>query len=298
VSAPRHMEKIVKRIAPLLALVVLLTGCKIRMDSNLVINADESGTYAIEMSVDSELRQLAEDQGEPLDLTQGLEDAPEGWTVEEFTNGDFSGVRIGHDFASIAEFEQDLAALVNLGGGSSAGMLTGIGLTHEGDEFTFESDLTGVTDALGGLAGADLGSELEGVDMGAMFEQLFEVRIIITMPGEIGENNADEVNGNTLTWNVSLADEGKMLSAVSSVGGGSASALLIAGVVLLALLLLGLGTFYLQGRRRRKEKEAVDAMGGSETAEASEAADAAEAGEPVSDVSEEPPAVEEEPPTP
>jgi hypothetical protein len=296
------MERIVKRIAPLLALVVLLTGCKVRMDSNLAINEDESGTYAIEMSIDSEMRQYLEEQGgEPLDLTQEFTDAPEGWSVEEFTNGDFSGVRMSHDFDSIAQLEQELSALGDAGGGSSAGILTGIGLTHEGDEFAFESDLTGVSDALGGLAGADLGSEMEGVDMGAMFEQLFEVRIVITLPGEIGENNADEVSGNTLTWNISLADDGKVLRAASSVGGGSASVVLIAGIVLIGLILLGLGTVYLQGRRRRKEQEAVDAMGDSAAPDAAAAPEAAESAPETAaapEVSEEPPATEEEPPTP
>jgi len=275
----------VKRIAALMALVVLLTGCKIRMDSNLVLNEDESGTYAIEMSADSELRQLAEEQGgEPIDFTQGMEDVPEGWTVEEFTDGDFSGVRISHPFSSIAQFEQDLGDLVSLGGGATTGILTGLGLSHDGDQFAFDSDLTGVSDTLGQLAGGDLGSEMEGVDMGAMFDQLFEVRIVITLPGEVGDNNADEVNGNTLVWNVSLSDEGKQLHAESSVGGGSGTVVLIAALVLAGLILLGLGTVYLQGRRRRKEKAAVESMGASDEAApvdeaASEVADASEVAE-------------------
>lgn len=270
-----------KRIAPLMALVVLLTGCKIRMDSNLVLNEDESGTYAIEMSVDSELRQLAEEQGgEPIDFTQGLEDVPEGWTVEEFTDGDFSGVRMGHPFSSIAEFEQELSDLVETGGSATTGMLTGIGISHEGDEFSFESDLTGVGDTLGNLAGGDLGTEMEGVDMGAMFDQLFEVRIVITLPGEIGENNADEVNGNTLTWNVTLNDEGKVLSAVSSVGGGGGGVVVVALAVLAGLILLALGAVYLQGRRRKKEQDAVESMGAPGEEAPAEDAAAPVAGEP------------------
>jgi len=250
----------VKRIVSLLALLVLLTGCTIRMDSKLVLNEDESGTFAIEMSADEELRQLAESEGgEPIDFTEGLEDVPAGWTVEEFTDGEFQGIRVERAFASIQELEDELSGLVASGNTSATGLMTDIGLTHEGDEFRFNADLAGIAEGLGEVAGGDLGEGMEGFDAATLFDSLFEIRLIVTLPGSIGENNADKVDGNTLTWLVTLDDEGKVIEAVSTVGGGG-NAIVIALAVLAGLVLIGLGAAYLQSRKRKKAEEVVESM--------------------------------------
>ena len=74
---------------------------------------------------------------------------------------------------------------------------------------------------------------LSGMDMSSLLGDLFEIRFNLTLPGSIGANNATSVNGNTLTWEVDLTDEGGSFEAVSTVGGGS-SAMLLGGAAVAA----------------------------------------------------------------
>jgi LPXTG-motif cell wall-anchored protein len=94
------------------------------------------------------------------------------------------------------------------------------------------------------------------MDPATFLEDLFEIRFKLTLPGEIGDNNADVVEGNTLIWNVGLSDEGGTYEAVSSTG-GSNSALLYAGIGVAALVVVGVGV---TAMRRRKETAAVEAV--------------------------------------
>ena len=136
-----------KRYFPLLAVLVLvLSACTIRLDVGLTVDEDESGTFALFLGFDEEFQQLLEQGGgEGLDMTEGLQDVPEGWTVEDVVEDGFEGVRITTDFNDLEELEQKLG---ELGEGQDAGLgtefLGDFGLTREGDEFRFEVDVSGV----------------------------------------------------------------------------------------------------------------------------------------------------------
>jgi hypothetical protein len=251
----------VKRYVLILMLLALvLSACTIRFDVGVVVNEDETGTFSLFMGLDEELQQLANEGGaEGLDLTEGLEDVPEGWTVEEVSEDGFDGVRASTDFDSFEDLEKRLGELnESTDTGIGTDFLSDFGLTHEGDEFRFEVDVSGLdqelTDAMGeGGGGDDLFS---GMDPATFLEDLFEIRFKLTLPGEIGDNNADVVEGNTLIWNVGLSDEGGTYEAVSSTG-GSNSALLYAGIGVAALVVAGVGV---TAMRRRKEAAAVEAV--------------------------------------
>lgn len=242
-----------KRMIPLLALGLLLSACTIRLDAAVTINEDNSGQFSVFVGLDKEFRQLAEQNGgSDLSFTDSLKDVPPGWEVADVTDGDFQGVRISTDFKSLADLESKVQQLRDSGdAAASPSFLTDFGLTREGDEFRFSVDLQGIgqglTEGLGGGGGEDL---LQGMDPTELFSNLFQIRFLLTLPGKIGENNADEVNGNTLIWNIDLTDEGKTLNAVSSTGGSSRSVLyLIGGIALLVVL----GAAVIATRRRREE---------------------------------------------
>lgn len=250
----------VKRYFPLFILLALvLSACTIRLDVGLVVNEDESGSFALFMGFDEEFQELMEQGGgEEISLTEDLSDVPEGWNVEEVTEDGFEGVRISTDFSDFEDLE---AKLGEMGDGTDIGVggdfLSDFGLTHEGDEFRFQADSSGVSDGLGDALG-ESGSDdmLSGMDPSMILGDLFEIRFNLTLPGSIGENNADSVNGNTLTWNLDLTDEGGTFEAVSTVGGGS-SAMLIGGAAVAALVVVGVGATAI---RRRKASEAVEAV--------------------------------------
>ncbi len=204
-----------KRFIPLIMLLgLVLSACTIRFDIGIDVNEDESGTFALFMGFDEEFQQLADEGGgEGFSLTEGLEDVPEGWTVENVVEDEFEGVRISTNFESFDDLDAKLAELGDTADtGVGTDFLSDFSLTHEGDEFRFDVDVSGLdeglTDAVGDSGGEDLFS---GIDPASFFEDLFEIRFKLTLPGTIGDNNADEVDGNTLIWNVDLADEGGTL---------------------------------------------------------------------------------------
>lgn len=249
-----------KRYIPFfLFLTLVLSACTIRLDVGLVVNEDESGSFALFMGFDEEFQELMEQGGgEDLNLTEDLSDVPEGWTVEEVTEDGFEGVRISTDYANFEELETKLGEMSE---GTDAGIgtdfLSDFGLTHEGDEFRFEADVSGVDEGLSGALGESGGEDmLSGLDASSILGDLFEIRFNLTLPGTIGANNADSVNGNTLTWNLDLTEEAGTFEAVSTVG-GSSSALFIGGAAIAAVVVAGVGVTAV---RRRKADAAVAAV--------------------------------------
>ncbi len=250
----------VKRYVPFFFLLTLvLSACTIRLDVDLVVNEDESGSFALFMGFDEEFQELMEQGGgEEMNITEALGSAPEGWTVEEVTEDGFEGMRISTDYSSFEDLE---AKLGGLGEGTDVGVggdfLSDFGLTREGDEFRFEADSSGVSDGIGdALSQSDGGDMMSGMDMSSLLGDLFEIRFNLTLPGSIGANNATSVNGNTLTWEVDLTDEGGTFEAVSTVGGGS-SAMLLGGAAVAAAVVAGIGV---AAMRRRKTNAAAAAV--------------------------------------
>ena len=247
-----------KRLIPMLLLALLLSSCTVRFDSRVEVNPDESGTYALEISLDEEFREIATESGgtSEFDLTEGLEDIPSGWEVTEFTEGEFEGFRVAVDFSDFADLDRRLAELTATADADSPApvFLETSGLTRNGDQFVFSSPITGLQDELAGL-GEDSGDlSFEGFDPTTLFGELFQIRFIVTLPGEIGSNNADSVDGNTLIWDVALNDEGRNLEAVSDIGsGGSLPTGLILGLLVLAAGVVGFVVFRASRRRRRPE---------------------------------------------
>lgn len=249
-----------KRYIPILMILGLaLSACTIRFDVGMVINEDESGTFALFIGFDEDFRQLMEQGGgEGFDLTEGLGEVPEGWVAEEVVEDGFEGMKASTTFDSLDELDVRLSELgETTDTGVGTDFLGDFSLTHEGDEFRFQVDVSGLDEELTGAMGDTAGDDLlSGIDPTTLFEDLFEIRFKLTLPGTIGANNADEVDGNTLLWNVDIADDGGTYEAVSTVG-GSSSALLVGVGVAAAALIVGGGVVAVRRRRRDAAVAAV-----------------------------------------
>ena len=223
-----------RRLIPLLLLAMVLSACKIRVDTALVINEDESGSITLEVSLDEELRQLADqgDGGALSDLSVS-EDVPEGWVFEDFVNGEFEGVRASAEFDDLAGLNERLGQLADQADGSdniAPDFISQLSISRAGEVFDFSADLTGLEEGLGAAVegGEDGGL---GIDPSAFLTDLFEIRLIVTMPGSIVSSNADATADSTLTWNIAITDDGRLLEAQSSLGGGGGGAI---GLIVLA----------------------------------------------------------------
>lgn len=249
-----------KRAIPLLVLAVALSSCTIRFDSNTTVNEDGSGTLALEISFDEEFRQFMADSGDAsFDLTGDLEDVPAGWSATEFSRDGFEGIRIGVDFGDLAELDQRLAELNEAAGEEQATpiFIEQSGLSRNGSGFDFELTIAGLeeglTDASGSAGGDDLG--FEGLDPAALFGDVFEIRYVLTLPGEITSHNADAIEGSTLTWNIGLSDDGRLLAAASGGGGGGSLTIILGVLALLALAILAF--VVIQVRKRRPQQQSA-----------------------------------------
>ncbi len=233
-----------RRYLPLLLVLALVsTACKVRFDTALTINADESGRFAIEMGFDEEFRALSEESGggEFGDLTSGMEDVPANWGVEEFTDGEFEGIRIFVDFDNLAQLNASLDELAAASDdpAASGDMFGDLQVSRDGDAFSFRTDPLTLGDDLGAESG------FEGLDMSAMLDQFFQIRLKVTLPGTPGDHNADLVEGNTFIWNIGVADEGSSFFANSSGGGSGLNPAFIA----VAVLLLAIAAWLVLARR-------------------------------------------------
>ena len=219
---------------------VLLTACELRIFADLVIEADESGTFTVELSMDDALASLAgAELGDGLALGEEL--VPDGWSTTAVSEDGYEGIRSTASFESLAGLQEVLSGLMSTGGQSNGlGLLDFLasGLpTREGDTYRFSLAIpAGVEELLGeGLAESPV-----PVDV-AMLDQVFDIRISVMLPGEIVSHNADLHTGNLLVWNLSLADPGRTLEAESrlqSSGGAIVWVAVAAALVIVVVLVV------------------------------------------------------------
>lgn len=207
------------------------------------INEDRSGTLAFEVSADQELRDLLSNFGSGAaggggNLLDGLdallENVPEGWAAEAFTDGAFEGVRTSTSFGSIAE----LNALVdqlntraqelgNLGSVISfVASDTGEVIVLEGDVGDMFGEIANQASALG--AGVDVSQLSSALDM----------RLIANLPGVLTDESDGEIDveSGRVVWEYSPRDTDFRIAATTASDSGILVGLVVLGVVALSAL--------------------------------------------------------------
>ena len=229
------------------ALVLILpfvAGCKIEMALDTSIDAGGSGTIGVRLAADKEIQDLIASQGGAQgDLFGEFEGSvPEGWASDSGTDADgTSWVTASRAFSDPSE----ITAFLEEGQDGPAASIgaQAFSLTQDKGLLSVRTVFSGTWDMQSALAAT--GDQVpEGMDPSAL-SSIFEVQNRLTLPGSIKENNADEIDGNTLIWRPSVSGVTEM-SAVSvayrwPVVGG------IAGVVVLLAATIAAAAFF--GRR-------------------------------------------------
>lgn len=216
------------RLAALGVVATLAAGC-IRSDLTVKVNDDGSGTYtaivALNPKAFAELsKQFGGDTGDLGDdpcrqirddakANQG--DLPAGAKVENYSDGDYCGVKITAPFAA---GDNPSAAIEEVLGGAGADT-AGIGLDtfsikKSGTGWTFEAKPQNSGDTTGGLGGAN-SAVAESFLKGA-----YSI-VRINLPGRVIEkdSNPDAIDGSgTLIWNLNLTGETRTLKARTEAG--------------------------------------------------------------------------------
>jgi hypothetical protein len=89
----------------------------------------------------------------------------------------------------------------------------------------------------------------------------FGCEFSVEAPGEVGDNNATEVSGRTLTWDLGASGTPMRFTAESKVGGFDPTILILAGILtccccMVILLIGGAGLFFYLRRRKQASAEA------------------------------------------
>lgn len=244
----------------LLSVVALLASGCIRLNVDIEVNEDGSGTASIIQAFN--VKALSDFAGE--DAIAVLEDPetliptdlPDGVEAEVYDQDGFTGLRFTTEFGDLAEMEENLAALQ----AATAESLQNTGATAEAQEegLTIERTEEGWLFESPGLSSGTTDTE----DIPDALLEGFELRYSVTLHGETVDHNADEVDGATYTWDLAIDDDRETLFAETKVSKGIGAPPFIVGGAVLGLVLLAALGFALASRSKKKRATPVSTADG------------------------------------
>jgi hypothetical protein len=199
------VRRVTARTVLLGALLVLVSGCRIGLTTDVTFEAQGGGTFAVAVRVDgATLREFAALGVDPgLDVALALDPA-RGWRVERTTDAD-GGLTLTHRraFADAAELIMLLTELTE-------------GLAAE--DPTLRLDLGPVVSARGAVTldgtvalspPRTTGARLDGEPVGPSGDALAALTadsvravLVVSVPGTVVAHDADRVDGRRLEWDV------------------------------------------------------------------------------------------------
>jgi hypothetical protein len=239
---------------------VLLSGC-FRYQSTVVVDSDGSGTAQELLLVD---RAVAEEVlGSDTDVEThvpraGDLDLPSWVAVRDYAAGGMEGVVMDLTFARPDELNFRLNSLHSyLATAMGSRSTSSVDLRQVSGGWQFSMSTTGLAD-MPAPAGADAGA----------FADLYrdvELVISVQLPGQIIDHNADQKNGQQLTWRLSAQSIQTQLYARSSTGRSFGTAARSNRTLQVATALAtagGLGVFAAVALHRRRDRAPVAAVPG------------------------------------
>lgn len=218
----------------LLFSVVMLGGCQMRVEQRFEVNDDGSGTVKVVTLFDEEAQGF-------VTFGMGFEaivqDAPAGFDAEVVEDGDLAGTAMSARFSTLDEIPALTQELSEEGGMGT------VNVRHAGDAFIFQMTLPdeGLT-----VDGSDISDLADFGDFGGVegmdeLNDAIQFRVVAVLPGHIEDSNADEVDGDTAVWTISmLSPPTEMLFASSLPGSGRSFPVLwvVAAIAAVALVVV------------------------------------------------------------
>ncbi len=225
-----------RRIAFLIAPVILLAACQAKIDQTLTVNADGSGDFAAFIAFDQDLTSLLEMSGEDVfaELRETPQDLPFHLAIEDMTEEGFTGVVAKAVFSNLGEGRTIIEEF-----GLSTGRLD---LTREEDAFRFAADLQ--------LEPPQEFEDYEDLEISSFLLLPFRVKL----PGTVTEHNADRVLADgTLVWDLDIR-EPRTLTATSELSSQNTSQLIAIVAVVAFFLTLVLALAFISRRLNRRDE--------------------------------------------
>jgi hypothetical protein len=235
-------------------LAIVLAACRVESNVTLDIAEDGSASVGAEIGFDEEFKQLIEQSGASTDDVFGDLPSFGGNEVQttERTDGDMTFYGVVTQVDDLSDFDMSSAQ----------------GEVFSSFSYTFD-DASATLDAT--LSSADLG-DVGGdlpIDPSQITDEFFSANVIVTMPGNVTESNADEVRSDgSLVWNIPFTGT-KQITATADFGSSSANWIL---PILIAVLVIGIiAAVVATIVSRRESQKAVEAAAASHQASAAAA---------------------------
>jgi hypothetical protein len=181
----------VRRIGLLLALALVVSGC-LRSETVVTVEEDGSGEFVVAILLSPEAVEVL-GEGEEIDFAEFDASFPEPWELSDIVDGDDTGRQARVTFSSIEEFNELAAATVVVPDGEAAegDQFTSYRLSQQGSVFAFDAEHPQ------GVSNTEFDDEVD-------IEITTEVSL--QLPGVVTAHNADEVDGDVLSWRWEQAD--------------------------------------------------------------------------------------------
>ena len=243
-----------------IAVLMLLTAC--RAEVNVSVDEEDEGELEVIVAASDAILSLARMGGE--DPFQGFletfDDEPEaesleGFSIEEYSEAGYTGIRINADFdpyapvfTALSEDDSIIGELTETVGINRFNFTR----TEEDDGWIVELNQTtdsSITDGLGDLTG-DIPFDLNELDLPFILS--------LQLPGEYVEHNADREVDGVLVWDTNLLD-GINVSAVSRDPGLQIELVPVIITTIFATFAIAIVISVILSRERRRRRVEEDA---------------------------------------
>jgi len=193
------MRPTTRLILAAVLLALAAPACRARHEAALRIETDGSGSFSVGAALDADGRRVAAESGEdpfaPFRASALAPDAPPGTRSEEWSQGDFEGVRIVTPFRSPGQLEELFAD-----GSGEDGMVR---VHHTGDriEITFDAPAFAAATVEEPLASLAADPAVTALVPDGALDDLVDLRFTLHVEGRVVEHNADRMEpGGVLVW--------------------------------------------------------------------------------------------------
>lgn len=220
-----------------------VSACQVRVGTDISVADDGSGRMALTIAVDEELASsLATDGFDPF---EGLDELPDGWSVERSDADGGLAATVSADFEDPAGLAARVAQLREGMDDEDPSLLEDVEVAVADDgSATFRGRAGFRPPGSTGLDG--VGVAFDGEDLRQLLaergDEVMRVDLRVSMPGPVVDGDADEVDGRTATWHLPVteltevtADSDPPRDWTWWVVGGAAALGLVLGFVLVGL---------------------------------------------------------------
>lgn len=230
-------------------LALLTVACRAEVNVVVEVEEDGSGIYAAEVGLDDELQELFANFGaESNDFLGNFDlDLPETSETSERVEGDMTYFVTTFTFDTVEELD----AVIESASAEAGNRFENFSLTVDDKGAVLDAEIV-VPDVTEGLSQA----EGLGLDPTQLTDEFFSVNVIVGMPGNVEESNADRtLPDGRLQWALPLTGGKVDMYAVSSTGSSGFPWWILGVLVLIGFAAL-VGWYFL----RRSSQQPVKAI--------------------------------------